>query len=280
MSLMCLLVAAGCEKSPVQKDEGETPEAVIPALPDDPQPENTSFPHRIILLQHTGTNCQNCPRLMSSLKQLAEDQAYASKYHHVAAHSYNDDDPAYSQAAVNLEQAFGSGYYPELTFNLTKESTGTSTSVETIKAHIDALHKETAEVGIAAAALMTENVLGVNVGIKAAVEGDYRIAVWILEDGIKGKQEGANEEWMHTHNNAVRAMAGKTLNIKLNGEKAGTVAAGATLEMPFSIVIDKAWKAENCKVIVLVNTANASGRYDLVNCTVCPVNGNIGYQYN
>ena len=279
ISLICLFIATGCEKAPAA-GEDEVTEAIIPVLPADPQPENTSFQHRILLLQHTGTACPNCPRLMESLKALSLDQSYSAKYHHVASHSYNADDPAYTQAAKNLSQAYCSGYYPELTFNLTKENTGVSTSVETIKEHIDALHKNSAEVGITAAAQLTGKMLGVNVGIKTAVNGNYRIAAWVLEDGIAAKQDGANEEWMHTHNNAVRIMAGKTINTKINGEKVGDLEAGKTLELPISIELEDGWKGENCKVIVIVTTANSEGRFDLVNCAVCPVNGNIEYKYN
>jgi hypothetical protein len=114
---------------------------------------------------------------MTSLKALSEMDEYTSKYQHVAAHSYNEDgDPAYSQAAANLSQAFCSGYYPELTFNLTKENTGTSLAVNTITGIIDQLHKDAADVGIAAATGLSGNAIGVNVQIKAAKAGQYRIA--------------------------------------------------------------------------------------------------------
>ena len=211
---------------------------------------------------------------------LSELDEYSSKYQHVAAHSYNEDgDPAYSQAAVNLSQAFCSGYYPELTFNLTKENTGTSLAVNTITGVIDRLHKESADVGIAAAAGLSGNVLGVNVQVKAAKSGLYRIAVWVLEDGIRGKQEGATDDWMNTHENAIRAMAGNTLNLRIYGEKMGELQPGQTVEKSFSVALDESWEAENCKVLVVVNEAGADGRYDLANCAVCPIGGVVAYDY-
>ena len=125
-----------------------------------------------------------------SLKIVAEDQTYAGKYQHVAAHSYNETgDAAYSQAAAHLSQAFCSGYYPELTFNLTKDNTGTSTDPETIKAHIDAIYKEVADAGITAVSRRNGSTLSIKAGIKAAKAGTYRIAAWVLEDGIRSKQE-------------------------------------------------------------------------------------------
>ncbi|MBR5834425.1 MAG: Omp28-related outer membrane protein [Bacteroidales bacterium] len=280
ISICCaaLVFAACAEKdTPVDEPSGDV---AIPELPADPQPENTEFNHRILLLQHTGTYCSNCPNLMTSLKELSQMEHYADKYQHVAAHSYNQEgDPAYSQAAANLSQAFCDGYYPELTFNLTRVNTGTSLAVSTITGVIDRLHKEAADVGIAAAAGLSDKTVGVNVQIKAATPGQYRVAVWVLEDGIRGKQEGATEDWMNTHGNAVRSMAGNTLNLRIYGEKIGELQAGQTAEKTFTLSLDETWQAENCKVLVLVNAAGSDGRYDLANCILCPVGSTVTYDY-
>jgi hypothetical protein len=277
--VVCFAVMVSCTE---KQEDPEIPagDVTVPELPADPEPDNTSFNHRIMLLQHTGTYCPNCPNLMTSLKELSELDEYVSKYHHVAAHSYNEDgDPAYSQAAANLSQAFCSGYYPELTFNLTKENTGTSLDVNVITGIIDQLHKESADVGISAAAGVSDNAVGVKVQIKAAKAGQYRIAVWVLEDGIRGKQEGATDDWMNTHENAIRAMAGNTLNMRIYGEKMGELKVGQTAEKSFSIALDETWKTENCKVLVVVNAAGADGRYDLANCILCPIGGVVTYDY-
>ena len=275
---ICLLFATGCEKE--STESGDEAPIIELELPADPQPENTSFPHRILLIQHTGTACPNCPGLMSSLKELSEDINYVTKYHHVAAHSYNEiGDAAYSQAAHNLSQAFCDNNYPELTFNLTRENTGTSISVKTIKEDIDRRHKETAQAGITAATQLTSDILNITAGIKAAEVGTYRIAAWLLEDNILSKQENAREEWQNTHNNAIRAMAGKTLNVRIYGEKVGERQAGAYAEASFSLKLDEAWKPANCKVLILVNALTSTGTYDLVNCALCPINGTLDYQY-
>ena len=188
LRLLTILTAAAAILIGCNDKNGTTPDVIepdlsgAPELPADPQPGTTSFSHRIMLLQHTGTYCPNCPNLMTSLKELAQDNEYLNKYIHVASHSYNEDgDRAYSEAAAKISQAFCSGYYPELTFNLTSESTGTSIAASTIKSMIDGLHKETADVGIAAAAkIMNDGNLGIVAEIKTAVEKNYRIAVWLL----------------------------------------------------------------------------------------------------
>lgn len=278
-ALIALATLAGCQKPDDSKHDCPD-EVIVPELPADPQPQNTDFHHRIMLLQHTGTACPNCPRLMSSLREIAADEAYAAKYLHVASHSYNYDDPAYSEAAKKISDAFCKAY-PELTFNLSGETTGDDTSVETITKTIDALHKDQAEAGIAAAAHLTGNTVTVNVQIKAAVENTYRVAAWILEDGIKGQQSSnwAVEEWMNTHENALRAFSGTSLNLGIYGEKLETIKAGETKEKVLSINFQEGWKAENCKIFILVNSSKG-GKFDVANCTICPIGGTVEYQYN
>lgn len=282
LSVLSAIFFLGCNGI---DDNGQEPvipsESGLPELPADPQPASTSFKHRIMLLQHTGTDCPNCPRLMSSLKEIAEDPKYNNLYHHVAAHSYNKEgDAAYSTAAANLSQAFCSGYYPELTFNLTKENTGTSIAVETIKAKIDGLVKEHADAGIAAAAKVSGDEILIQVGIKAATENQYRLAVWVLEDNIESVQSGATENWQHTHNNAIRAMYGSTLNVRIYGEKLDHMQEGDVRIKGLTIPLDKSWNTENCKLLILANVTDRDGKYDMANCAICPVNGSVSYDYN
>lgn len=279
-ALIALTFIAGCEKPDNGPDTPGPDGNIMLELPADPQPQSTDFSHRIMLLQHTGTACPNCPRLMTSLREIAADPAYAAKYQHVASHSYNTDDPAWSEAAKKISDAFCKAY-PELTFNLSGETTGDDTSVSTIKKYIDQLHKESADAGIAAAAQVNGNTLSVKVQVKAATENSYRVAAWILEDDIKAQQSsnGALEEWMHTHENALRAFSGSSLNLGIYGEKLGTLKAGETAEKDLTIELQKDWKVENCKVFILVNSSK-DGKFDVANCTICPIGGNVAYQYN
>ncbi len=272
-----LLLFAGCTGDDPQTPQPPAPEeGEIPVLPVDPQPDNTSFNHRIMLLQHTGTACPNCPRLMVSLRELAGDKDYADKYQHVASHSYNTDDPAYSKAASQISGQ--SRAYPDLSFNLGAESTGNDTSLPTIKRYIDQLRKECADVGIAAAANLSGNTVTVNVQIKAAVDNNYRVTAWLLEDNIEAAQDGATADWQHIHENALRAFSGSSLNMGVYGERLGDVKAGETVEKVLTIAVEEGWKADDCKVLVIANSS-ADGRYDLANCAICPIGGTVNYDY-
>lgn len=252
----------------------------VPALPKDSDADATDFRHRMLLVQHTGSKCPNCPRLMDVLKKLAGDEAYTSKYLHVASHSYknddyNDDDAAYSSAASTLSRALNlPGYYPWLTFNLT---TNEALDLAEIKAGIDELHKDVADAGIQASAALVGNTVYANVELKAAVSSKYRVAVWLLEDNIHSMQSGATASWQNMHENCLRAMAGSTKNESIYGKPVGTVEVGESYDFIASIDMEPTWKAENCKLVIIAVAGN--GDYDLVNCTVCPVGGSVSYDY-
>lgn len=246
----------------------------VPSLPDDPDKEGADFHHRMMLVQHTGNECPNCPKLMDILKQLASDEAYSSLYHHVASHSYNTDDNAFSSAAQTLSKNFDVHNYPWLTYNLTAEN---GYYLNDIKSAVDTYHKDVADVGIAASAVQVGSSIYAQVGIKSAVSSKYRIAVWLLEDSIRSIQSGATAQWHNMHDNCLRAMYGATKNECIYGKPVGTVEAGETCEMIAAIDIEPEWKAENCKLMVIAVAGN--GTYDLLNCTVCPVGESVAYDY-
>lgn len=252
----------------------------VPDLPADPQEDNLSFRHRMLLVQHTGATCSNCPRMMESLRKLSEDEAYSSLYHHVASHSYNggEADDAYSEAARDLSMAYNiTGLYPMLTFNLTSVSVGTELSE--IKAQIDALKMDEASVGIAAAAKVSGDDVLVNVEVKAAVENSYRVAVWLLEDDIYSLQSGMSESWHNTHNNALRYAAGKASQLSFVGDKLGALAQGEKAGKMFVLPLEDTWVAENCEALVIVTAADENGNYDVVNCALCQVGETVTYDY-
>ena len=89
----------------------------IPALPEDSEPTNTVFNHRILLVDHTGNTCGYCPHMMKALKTVSETGDYHSKYYEAMAHTYSNGDPAFSGAASMVSNHHGVSSYPTLTYN-------------------------------------------------------------------------------------------------------------------------------------------------------------------
>ena len=193
----------------------------IPALPEDAQPANTSFNHRILLVDHTGNTCGYCPQMMKALKTVAETGDYHSKYYEAMAHTYSSSDPAASSAAGGVSSHFGVNQYPTLTYNF-YHPTKSSPTASHIMGQINSLWKaQGADAGIAASASFATSSVVVNIEVKAAVENDYSVTAWLLEDGIYAKQTNATEEWMNTHDNAIRQ---RVESDAISGINLGTIA--------------------------------------------------------
>ena len=249
----------------------------IPALPEDAQPENTVFNHRILLVDHTGNTCGYCPQMMEALKTVSETGDYHSKYYEAMAHTYSNGDPAFSGAASAVSNHHGVSSYPTLTYNF-YHTTQSSYNDAHIMGQIDELWKaEGADAGIAAAASLAATSVIVNTEVKAAVANDYRITAWLLEDGIYAKQTNATEEWMNTHDNAIRQ---RVSSDNISGVDLGTLAAGETKSTALTLnIVGNKWNRDNLKVMVIVSAKNAKGQFDVANVAICPMNDVVTYDY-
>ena len=249
----------------------------IPALPDDAQPENTLFNHRILLVDHTGNTCGYCPQMMKALESVSKTGDYHSKYYEAMAHTYSNGDPAFSGAASVVSNHHGVSSYPTLTYNF-YHTTQSSYNDAHIMGQIDALWKaEGADAGIAAAASLASKSVVVNTEVKAAVANDYRITAWLLEDGIYAKQTNATEEWMNTHNNAIRQ---RVSSDDISGVDLGTIAAGETKSTALTLnIVGNKWNRDNLKVMVIVSAKNAKGQFEVANVAICPMNDVVTYDY-
>ena len=248
----------------------------IPALPADTNEASTAFKHRILLVDHTGNTCSYCPKMMLALKEVSETGDYHSKYHEAMSHSYASSDPATSSAANAVSGYYGVTNYPTLTYNFAYTTTS-SYNAEHIKQQIDAQWKESADAGIAAATSLASSSVIVNAEVKAAVENDYRVTAWLLEDGIVAKQTGGTEEWMNTHDNAIRQAV--TTN-PISGMDLGTIKAGERSSLAMSLEITGTkWNRDNLKVMVIASAKGANGKFEVVNVVVCPVGESVAYDY-
>ncbi|MBO5716675.1 MAG: Omp28-related outer membrane protein [Alistipes sp.] len=249
----------------------------IPALPEDSEPENTQFNHRILLVDHTGNTCGYCPQMMKALKSVAETGDYHSKYYEAMAHTYSNGDPAYSGAASVVSNHHGVSSYPTLTYNF-YHTTQSSYNDAHIMSQIDALWKaEGADAGIAAAASLASTSVIVNTEVKAAVANEYRITAWLLEDGIYAKQTNGTEEWMNTHDNAIRQ---RVTSEEISGIDLGALEVGQTKSTALTLkIIGNKWVRENLKVMVIVSAKNSKGKFDVANVAICPIDDTVTYDY-
>ena len=53
--------------------------------------------------------------------------------------------------------------------------------------------------------------------------------------------------------------------------------AGESKDMIAAFDLDPKWVQENCKLMIVAVSAN--GDYSLANCTYCPIEGSVSYDY-
>lgn len=249
----------------------------------DPQPSSVDFKNRVLIVEHTGTGCVNCPSMMNALKELSESN-YSEKYNLAAAHygGLANGDPARSSAADIFGFVRHVSGFPAATFNY-RYSKSADAKLASLKTHIAYTWKATAQASAGVVVKDEGESLSVDVVVKSGVTQPYRIACWLLEDNIYGIQSGAMEQWHNYHDHALREITGvieDTMDIA--GDELGEIASGESVKYSVSIPVDAAWNNEELSILVVLSAPNADydNQYEVVNTILCHNNGSKSIEYN
>lgn len=267
------------------KDKPISVQVINDAIPDraeDPNPTSTSFKRRAMVMQFTGTDCGYCPYIIEPLETMAADAAYKDKFSWAAIHTYNSDDPAApcnSSDYTKLSSAAAYGGisgYPTVLFDLTSQvgNLGSvAVNLANLKKAVDNSVANPASAGISATMTLDENnrVVTARVSVKAKDAKVYRVSMWVLEDKIKGKQNGSTTiEW---HDNALRYVArgadgsADYYGYPLNEGKA--MSAGQVCDYVFAVNIsNQSVNLANCQLLFFVTTSVGNNKYTVVNSAV------------
>lgn len=260
--------------------------AVTPDFPVDGDAENYNFKYRMLLIDHTGTDCGYCPYMMQSLKEIEEDPAYNDYFNIAMAHSYNMSDPAFSNSALTMRYYYQKTLkvltgFPTLTYNYQfRDSAGSN--IGYIISNFNKLKKESADAAVAVAAALDGNKIIVSASLKSKEARTYKVNILLLEDGIYGRQYGASQDWMHTHNNAIRDSYAEINSTDISGCEWGYVAAETTSNKVFEMAIDNSSIVKsNCKVLVIIAAQDAKydDKYEVVNTTMCNLGQSKPFEY-
>lgn len=257
-------------------------------IPLDPEPKNTSFTRKVMLMQFTGTGCGFCPFMTDCIDALPK--VLRNKYILTAIHRFNGDDPAFITDA--LEQTMAVGGFPTLGADMHSVESDYRYPALVRNLVQNAVDREQAKVGIAACASYAaeSRMLSVKAEVKAAVTDNYRIGAWLLEDGIYGKQTNNGATGRDSYNTldcCVRIADSKVTNTNYTGYYLGEIKAGEKKSYEFTptnMILDPSWKVENCRLVIFVTCEGApsSGTLNtwyVNNIVECPINGSVAYQY-
>lgn len=260
--------------------------ASTPDFPVDSDAANYNFKYRMLLIDHTGTDCGYCPLMMASLREIEEDPAYNDYFNIAMAHSYNTSDPAYSNTALTIRYYYQKTLgvltgFPTLTYNF-QHNQSAGSNITYIKSNFNKLKKESQDAAIAVATKLDGSNLIISASLKSKSARLYKFNILLLEDNIYGSQYGAYEEWMNFHNNAIRSSYAPIGQSDITGTDWGFVAANSVqhkvFEMPIS---DNRIVKQNCKVLVIITAqdANYGNKFEVVNTTMCEINQSAPFEY-
>lgn len=221
------------------------------------------FQRHVCIMEFTGTWCAQCPEGATTLNYLV-NKAYKDKAFALAFH--NADEYAIAQEQELYKIFKWSGYPAYVTdmrdCGLLNEG-GCSSSIEkslydvpthcavSIECHYDS----------------TSTQVNIEARIFSEKAMDYRLAVYVVEDKVIGKQMLSTgeiqEDYVHRH--IVRKM----LSADVRGDKMGNIPAEKEASKTYSFKIEEVWNIDNLAVAALA--INKDG--EINNMAICPVNG-------
>lgn len=261
---MGAMVFAGCSKEDSGDDTPKTPEAPKPVV--EVAKVNTS-----LLQKHSGTKCPPCGQwgwtMATELKSYSEGRAL-----YLGTFSNNFVSEGFkTSVADDMESKWGVTGFPTFTVNGEPKLDRPSGSVNTTnekkmcKDAIDDFEAEDviANTGVKYTVADGKMKITSSVQFFKAAEGDYNVALYIVENQAMWKQSGhaTGATTAIPHDYVLRGSANGTWG---KVQMSGTIAAGAVKDFTGEMVIDPSWKMENVSVYAVLWKKKGS-KYEFVN---------------
>ena len=142
----------------------------------------------------------------------------------------------------------------------------------------DSIEKSLYDVPTHSSVAVTSSVSGTTASVQADIASqssmNYRIAVYVVEDKVKGEQTQSTGQVQkdYTHRHVVRKM----LSANVRGDNMGEIPAGSEKSRTYTFEIDPSWNLANLSVAVLAIDKNGH----VNNMAQCAVDGgSMGHEY-
>lgn len=233
-----------------------------------------NFWKRVLISKFTSVGCSYCPMAAEAIEGASVN--FPDRIVEVAVHALSmGNDP---MAPANLTEymtyfsALQSGQLPYMFFDFVPSNMilgGTSTN--NVLGFVKPLAQITPEVGISGEAFVTDGGdVEVKVNVQAAVEGEYYLAVQLLENGIMHSQAGAEGNYAHNHTLRTTLSEGS-----ITGESLGSMAVNQLVTKEYTVSSNdvKGYVLDNCMVVCYVCVEDSEGGYYAANAIEIPMNG-------
>ncbi len=242
--------------------------------------EEKEYKRRYLGTLFTSTGCTSCPLAALRLSELQ-----ATNPGEISLVSFHADmngisDPMTNQATADFRAALG-GFtgLPTFFWNMRKSS---ETGGPDFKSSFDK-EKDAYETfcGVAIETSYDEDSrkLEIELGVTSNMPTVFRYLVFLVEDNIPavGDYEQAGKDGDYIHYNVVRKALTGTSGDKLNDGL--PLAVGVEARAKKSVTLDKAWDAENMRVVVAAMSSEDGGvNWTANNVNECKVGESVSYE--
>ena len=158
--------------------------------------EGKDFFRRSLVLDFTGTWCVNCPKMEAAIEESMA--ARPGRIVPVSVHCLSIDPMYVKPLSDNLAKQFGVKAYPSAVVDMDPESLITAASSELLLNHIDRhLSGREKAAGVRVETTLEAGKYTLKAEMKAVRDGDYTLAVLVLEDGVVAAQTGGATDQVH-----------------------------------------------------------------------------------
>ncbi len=233
------------------------------------------FERHICVMDFTGAWCSFCPDGYRTLMGIINNP-YAGLQDIVTVMALHDStggaDPMALAVTNEIHNAFGLGSFPAFLTDL--RSGGLLTEgLEKIRSSFDeSLEEYLAQSDVKIASSVDGGVVTVDVTLFAELAGDYRVSVWLVENGVDGPQkDGASvyDSWNHEH--VVRTVLSSTWR----GDALGTLAVEQEKSKSYTYTLNADWNVANMSVVALAITPDGY----VNNVAECHLGESVDYKY-
>ena len=257
---------------------GRTSKTVKVTAKADETPSGPSqFVRQICVMEFTGQWCANCPAGFNYMNFIIS-RNFPDAAHVIALH---DNGSGSDEFAIDIQKTIARDYgltgYPMALVDMRDLRPLTADTDQSFKKSLQAsLDDYPAHCGVAVKSMYDAagKKAKVTVRVHSEKTETYRVAVWIIEDGLSGTQNVGGQYQDYTHSHVARLLAGSAPN-NYKGESLGEIPANTEKSKEFDIAVDPAWNLDNTSVYALA--IGADGYVNNMNlCKI--VDGDADYE--
>lgn len=246
---------------------------------DEPEPpvgETKEFERHIAVMEFTGAWCSWCPDGYNLLKMIIDTYNYTDRAHIIALHDNTSGADIMGIPLTNeINKAYGPTNFPGFLIDM-RDAGDIGNNSTGIRDALKRSDKEyPAHCGVAVSSTYDDASRSgeVNVKVYSNTVDTYRVALYLLEDGIIYPQkQGSITVDKYCHNHVVRQM----LSTSYKGDRMADFVAGEERSKEYTFTLSEEFVAENCSICALV--IDSTGYVN--NMNVCKlVNDTADYNY-